>query len=512
MKHLLSVLFAGILGIFSPHVTNFGATILFPVGGGTGTSTSPTLGQILVGNSGGTYSVQATSTLGFPGVPVSIANGGTATSSAVTNGVYYYNGTNAEADSLLTFTGGTTNRLGIASSSPGYQFTIQGTGTNQAAYDGVNFGVAALMNSTGLSSNLGSVNLIPGATTGVRFNIIGYSGASIARIQTNSSSLKTLQFDNSGSGNFNAVFGGPGLADSPGGLTSVGINATSTPAALLSVAGSAGGTTPLFMLSTSTAAFATSTVFEVDSLGNQVTPMGSPGLTLYNTADQVTNFEKVNEGWSNNVFTIGVTNGGTGNGRAFAINGTGGGVFTINTAGQGTYARGGTNVGPIFSITGTYTGSGGTQVLLGSTPILNQTLTAGYTALKINPTETALGSGTKLLIQAGTSTAPDLFDIDNTGHVVTSGSKPVLSSCGSTNNISGNDNNGTIIFTGTLVNTCTMTFATPVPTGQTVECEASTNTLAAFADISATSTTAVTFGTSATLASGAIFYDCKRHQ
>lgn len=40
-------------------------------------------------------------------LPLSIANGGTATSSAVTNGVYYYNGTNAEADSLLTFNNST---------------------------------------------------------------------------------------------------------------------------------------------------------------------------------------------------------------------------------------------------------------------------------------------------------------------------------------------------------------------------------------------------------------------
>jgi len=42
-----------------------GGTKLFPYQGGTGTSTPPTYGQMLVGNAGGTYDVVATSTLGF---------------------------------------------------------------------------------------------------------------------------------------------------------------------------------------------------------------------------------------------------------------------------------------------------------------------------------------------------------------------------------------------------------------------------------------------------------------
>lgn len=42
-----------------------GATVLFPSGGGTGTSTSPAYGQVLVGNAGGTYTLTATSSLGI---------------------------------------------------------------------------------------------------------------------------------------------------------------------------------------------------------------------------------------------------------------------------------------------------------------------------------------------------------------------------------------------------------------------------------------------------------------
>jgi len=46
---------------------NLGATTLFPGGGGTGTSTVPTYGKMLVGNAGGTYTLTATSTLGITG-------------------------------------------------------------------------------------------------------------------------------------------------------------------------------------------------------------------------------------------------------------------------------------------------------------------------------------------------------------------------------------------------------------------------------------------------------------
>ena len=47
-------------------------TVLFPSGGGTGTSTAPTLGQVLVGNSNGTYSPVATSSLGIIGGVTSV--------------------------------------------------------------------------------------------------------------------------------------------------------------------------------------------------------------------------------------------------------------------------------------------------------------------------------------------------------------------------------------------------------------------------------------------------------
>ncbi len=72
-----------LLGLMIPQ-TVFG-TVLFPVGGGTGTSTSPTYGQMLVGNAGGTYTLTATSSLGLPtnttGLFVNNATNGTLTRS-----------------------------------------------------------------------------------------------------------------------------------------------------------------------------------------------------------------------------------------------------------------------------------------------------------------------------------------------------------------------------------------------------------------------------------------------
>lgn len=56
------------------------ATVLFPSSGGTGTSTAPALGQVLVGQANGTYGPQATSTLGISGG----GGSGTVTSVAAT--------------------------------------------------------------------------------------------------------------------------------------------------------------------------------------------------------------------------------------------------------------------------------------------------------------------------------------------------------------------------------------------------------------------------------------------
>ena len=67
-----------------------------------------------------------------------------------------------------------------------------------------------------------------------------------------------------------------------------------------------------------------------------------------------------------------------------------------------------------LTVSGTLTGSSGTATAASISPTINQSGTAGYTALDINPTETATGSGTKLLLRAAVASS-ERFRVDNLG-------------------------------------------------------------------------------------------------
>lgn len=70
---------------------NLGIGIYYPAQGGTGTSTPPSYGQMLVGNSGGTYTLTATSSLGITGsAAAEVYTGTVATSAAPTIGNLAY--------------------------------------------------------------------------------------------------------------------------------------------------------------------------------------------------------------------------------------------------------------------------------------------------------------------------------------------------------------------------------------------------------------------------------------
>jgi hypothetical protein len=143
----------------------------------------------------------------------------------------------------------------------------------------------------------------------------------------------------------------------------------------------------------------------------------STGIALYNTADQTTNYERVVGAWSGNIFTFAMTKGGTGTDRAVNIS-SGGMVFSVD--GNGTSIARSTSGTALstgaFRITGTQTQSSGLYSGLGIAPTINQSSTAGYTALLVNPTETTTGSGSKLLadFQVGGTTKAA---ISNTGYL-----------------------------------------------------------------------------------------------
>lgn len=101
-----------------------------------------------------------------------------------------------------------------------------------------------------------------------------------------------------------------------------------------------------------------------------------------------------------------------------------------------------------------------------------------------------------------------VFEIDKTGHLITSGPAPVVS--GGTSSVSGNDNNGTITVAGTLLTSVTLTFANAWATAP--DCTMSDNSTGITADITSISTSQIVFGFSAGINSGIVWYRCEGHQ
>jgi hypothetical protein len=163
-------------------------------------------------------------------------------------------------------------------------------------------------------------------------------------------------------------------------------------------------------------------------------PSTSTGIALYNTSDQTTNYERARAYWSGNIYTITTEKGGTGTDRTLRL-GTIGATFyaeihagSANGIMQVTGATG-NNTGIGLFVNPTFNTSALIATGLSVAPTLNQSGTAGYTALLINPTENATGTGAKLLIDAqvgGTSK----FKVDNTGTVKATGYKSSDGSAG----------------------------------------------------------------------------------
>lgn len=132
---LLTIVFEAAI-LFSEVKTTLGvAPRVFLVSqGGTGTSTAPNVGDVLVGVSGGIYTPRATSTLGF------LASGGTptfasATLSNFTTGsvIFAANGGALTQDNSNFFWDDTNNRLGLGTTTPNYDLDIVDDGDDNNA-------------------------------------------------------------------------------------------------------------------------------------------------------------------------------------------------------------------------------------------------------------------------------------------------------------------------------------------------------------------------------------------
>ena len=128
-------------------------------------------------------------------------------------------------------------------------------------------------------------------------------------------------------------------------------------------------------------------------------------FNLYNTPDQTTNYERLRASFISNRAEVGTFFAGTGTPRQLRV---GAGTASTLSSFLGFYSQQFPFIEAMLPNTassgvlvelfkGTFTGSAGTQTIASIQPTLNQSGTAGYTALDINPTETTTGSGTKLL-------------------------------------------------------------------------------------------------------------------
>lgn len=100
--------------------------------------------------------------------------------------------------------------------------------------------------------------------------------------------------------------------------------------------------------------------------------------------------------------------------------------------------------------------------------------------------------------------------ISTTGDIITNSSNTIMGTCGTSPSVIGDNNEGIITIGGGVVTSCTMNFAMGGwGAGCNVVCNESDNSTSVTGDISAISSASVTFGFSATLGGGIVYYQCR---
>jgi hypothetical protein len=164
-------------------------------------------------------------------------------------------------------------------------------------------------------------------------------------------------------------------------------------------------------------------------------PQLSPGLQIFNTSDQVTNYEKLRLRYVSSVsgFAVETQSGGTATPRPLTLQAvTNAGVARLLRLDSTNlpHIRGAlgsvATAGIVAQFDCTSTASTGAHTTFLVAPTINQTGDAAATDLKINRTQTAVGSGEQLLLDAQVGGASK-FKVDTTG-LVTSTKLSVLSS------------------------------------------------------------------------------------
>ncbi len=140
------------------------------------------------------------------------------------------------------------------------------------------------------------------------------------------------------------------------------------------------------------------------------------GLQLYNTADQTTNYERLSLSYISNAVWINSVGAGSATGRTLNLAATNAANFTSSFSVNSNNTGAGTKF-TFGQSGGSHTQTTGQVNYVGITPTYNQASgNAANTDLLINRTQTAVGSGAQLLIDAQVSTVSK-WKVSNTGTV-----------------------------------------------------------------------------------------------
>lgn len=151
----------------------------------------------------------------------------------------------------------------------------------------------------------------------------------------------------------------------------------------------------------------------------------------------------------------------------------------------------------------------GSQAFLSSSTFYNTIVVSsnstGVQLVSVSTTPATLPS--HFLLTVSSTDATMALGVQNNSHIISSGTAPgAPTSCGTSPSVDGTDFTGIVTVGGGVVTSCTLPFSYPF--NRAPICIVSTNSTAVTADVSSINSSAVTFGFSATLGGGSLWYIC----
>lgn len=187
------------------------------------------------------------------------------------------------------------------------------------------------------------------------------------------------------------------------------------------------------------------------------------------------------------------------------------------TSGQVVIGTGGTSIGTDSSfVVNTSTPNVTLGTSTAQSDLFDIINASGTNVMKVSTTTNPTSSFVAFNVKGNpsstaTTTLLNLYQILSSGHVNSTGTLPSMGTCGSSPSVIGTDSWGTITVGSGVVTSCAMNFAIPYETSN-IACVESDNSTAVTGDITSITSSTVTFGFSATLGGGKVFYMCGENQ